>query len=251
MKRYPLFLLFLIFNVSFSFTVFSQVSDAKKIEIPAIDKGDVIIYHKGYSLSYKESHEQAEWVAYMLCKTRLNSVAKRSNRFIVDPKVKTGTAADSDYSKSGYDRGHLAPAADMGWSAITMNESFYYSNMSPQLPGFNRGIWKKLEEKLRNWAAIYDTLYIATGPILDKTFPTIGTNKVSIPEYYYKVIVDLKGKKGIGFIIPNKSSSLPLTKFAVSIDSVEAATSIDFFPKIENALENKIEQKICLPCWIW
>jgi hypothetical protein len=117
-----------------------------------------IISHTAYLLSYNEEHEQANWVAYMLTSSKLGSGLERSNRFLEDPLVASGTATNADYAKSGYDRGHLAPAADMSWSMQVMQESFYYSNMSPQLPGFNRGIWKKLEEKVRDWAAVRYTL---------------------------------------------------------------------------------------------
>jgi endonuclease G len=88
---------------------------------------------------------------------------KQIEKFLEDKLVKTGSAVTKDYAKSGYDRGHPARAADLGWSAQTMRESFYFSNMSPQLPAFNRGIWKKMEEKVRDWALTYDTIFIVTG----------------------------------------------------------------------------------------
>jgi endonuclease G len=94
------------------------------------------------------------------------TITKRKDNFRSDPKVKTGSAALSDYKGSGYDRGHLAPAADFKWSATAMSESFYMSNMSPQVPGFNRGIWKNIESTVRNWAVENDEIYIVTGPVL-------------------------------------------------------------------------------------
>ncbi|KHJ38017.1 nuclease [Pedobacter glucosidilyticus] len=228
-------------------------SKTPKLELPKLTKSDIIIQHSGFSLSYNELHEQANWVAYELTKEETVKVHSRTDKFLEDPKVKTRTANAKDYASSGYDRGHLAPAADMVWSATAMAESFYYSNMSPQNPSFNRGIWKKLEELVRTWAVENEALYIATGPVLNSGLPSIGTNKVSVPNYYYKVILDYKAPeiKGIGFILENKSSSQPLQSYAVSIDSVEKFTGIDFFVSLPDEEEAIIEKKICLACWSW
>lgn len=224
-----------------------------KLEIPETPVSDTIIYHTGFSLVYNEQHEQALWVAYELTKEETIKKFNRTDKFIPDPKVATKTATNQDYEASGYDRGHLAPAADMSWSQASMAESFYFSNMSPQTPSFNRGIWKKLEEQTRVWAIENAKIYIITGPVLSKDLPTIGPNKVSIPKYYYKVILDYTEPsiKGIGFIMPNESSSKPLQSFAVSIDSVEAVTGINFFPLLPNKQETVIEKTVCIPCWTW
>ena len=118
--------------------------------LPSQQSNGQIVHHANYTLQYNEEHEQASWVAYRLTSHHLqNPSTKRKDNFRSDPKVKTGSATLSDYKGSGYDRGHLAPAADFKWSSTAMSESFYMSNMSPQVPGFNRGIWKKLESKIR------------------------------------------------------------------------------------------------------
>ncbi|MFZ9657177.1 MAG: DNA/RNA non-specific endonuclease, partial [Crocinitomicaceae bacterium] len=161
-----------------------SVSDRHCLACPSLHPGEIILSHTAYSFSYNEEHEQANWVAYLLTKTHLGSGVERSDRFMEDPIVSTGTATNADYAKSGYDRGHLAPAADMSWSETVMQESFYYSNMSPQLPGFNRGIWKRLEEQVRTWAEFYDSIYVVTGPVLSPELPKIGPNQVSVPKYY-------------------------------------------------------------------
>ena len=131
----------------FVFVLFAFIANAQQthinIEIPAHPANEKLISHAGYTLSYNEKYEQANWVAYELTSAETNSLYNRTNQFLVDPKISTGSANNSDYAGSGYDRGHLAPAGDMGWSAQSMIESFYYSNMSPQVPSFNRGIWKK------------------------------------------------------------------------------------------------------------
>lgn len=223
------------------------------LEYPALLPNEKIISHSGYSFVYSEEHEQAKWIAYELTKEETNSLFERTDKFLTDPFVSTGTAENSDYADSGYDRGHLAPAADMGWSATAMKESFYFSNMSPQLPGFNRGVWKRLEELMRSWAIDYSAIYIVTGPVLTAGLPTIGGNRVSIPNYYYKVILDYTQPeiKAIGFILPNASSSSALNSFAVSIDEVENTTGIDFFPNLPDDQEVALEKEHCGSCWNW
>jgi endonuclease G len=237
-------------QIKWSDTIHTSV--IAKLEIPESNKSE-IISHVGYSFSYNETHEQANWVAYELTKLETVKLYNRTDKFLTDPLVKTSSANDNDYKGFGYDRGHLAPAADMGFSEITMKESFYYSNMSPQLPGFNRGIWKSLEEQVRSWANIYDTIYIVTGPILTEGLKTIGENEVSIPEYYYKVILDYSqpNVKGIAFVLPNASSKNELSSFAISIDSLEKLTNINFYPLLPDKHENLIESKLCITCWDW
>lgn len=212
-----------------------------------------VIRHRGYDLWYDEDAEQALWVAYQLTEKETIKLFSRTDRFIEDPSVKTGSAGDRDYKGSGYDRGHLAPAADMGWSQQTMEESFYYSNMSPQLPAFNRGIWKRLEEQVRSWAVSLDTIYVVTGPVLKGKMTYIGPEKVAVPNYYYKAILKLDGKdsKAIGFIMENKSGTGSLDKYTVSIDSLEKFTGLDFFVSLNDPLEAKIESKLCAACWDW
>jgi endonuclease G len=225
----------------------------KDLELPSLKKGEYLIRHSGYSLVYNEPYEQSAWVAYQLTEKETEKQYDRTDKFIPDPSVSTGSATDADYSGSGYDRGHLAPAADMGWSATTMAESFYFSNMSPQVPGFNRGIWKRLEEQVRSWAIEYDTIYVVTGPVLKGDMGSIGANKVAVPNYYYKVILDMHSKphQAIGFVMENASASGDLSNFAVSIDSVERFTGIDFFPSLEDAAETTLEKTVCTSCWTW
>ena len=223
-----------------------------KMEIPLLNSKDSNVYHTGYTVSYNQKFRQANWVAYQLTKAETSKLFNRENKFIPDPLIK-GTDNGIDYEKSGYDRGHLCPAADMGFSKITMAESFYYSNMSPQIPGFNRGIWKQLEVQTRNWAIEYDSLYIVVGPIFSDTMKVIGPHQVAVPNTYYKVILDNhKGKeKMIGFLMQNESSKNSLQSFVVTVDSIEVLTGIDFFPLLEDSLENKLESLVVVNTWNW
>ena len=217
--------------------------------LPTQHPGEQLIQHKYYSLSYHEAWEQPSWVAYELTPKTLQGTTKRTNNFRTDPAVKTGSATLSDYRKSGFDRGHLLPAGSMKCTSEAMSQTFYMSNMSPQRPYFNRGIWKKLEGKVRSWTRIHKKLYIVSGPIILTNHKTIGPNKVAVPQQYFKVILDLAKKQAIAFILPNKKSNLPLSHFAVSIDQVEKQTGIDFFPQLPNQLEKKLESKIQTTPW--
>ena len=241
----------LFFTVLFSTScLFGQTS--VQMEIPILKSKDSIVYHTGYSVSYNQKFRQANWVAYQLTKEETSKLFNRENKFVADPLIK-GSDNGIDYEKSGYDRGHLCPAADMGFSKITMQESFYYSNMSPQVPGFNRGIWKQLEEQTRNWAIEYDSLYIVVGPIFSDSMKVIGPHQVVVPNSYYKVVLDNhKGEeKMIGFVIRNEGSKNQLQSFVVSIDSVEVLTGIDFFPLLEDTLETKLESLVLVNSWKW
>lgn len=242
-----------IFFFSVSFLFAQQPQKINNLELPTITRRDAVVKHLGYTLSYNEKNEQANWVAYELTAGETFKTVNRSDDFRPDGDVRTGSATNADYKGMGYDRGHLAPAADMGWSATTMQESFFYSNMSPQVSGFNRGVWKRLEEQVRQWAVDNRAIYVVTGPLLPDNLPTIGANKVSVPRFYYKVILDYTSPelKGIGFILPNASSSLPLRSFVVTIDYVEKMTGIDFFPTLPDDQEQKIEKTICVDCWSW
>lgn len=200
--------------------------------LPADDRHQ-IVHHQYYSLGYDEDAEQAAWVAYSLTAESLYVPnVKRSNWFDADPLVKTRSAAHSDYTGSGYTRGHLAPAGDMAFNREAMTESFYMSNMSPQIAPFNAGVWKELEETVRDWAIKHKELYIVTGPILDGDEKTIGRKtKVAVPKAFYKAILDLKtpNLSGIAFVIPHRVCEEPLSDFATSIDNLESQLNLDLY----------------------
>ena len=215
-------------------------------------KCDTLIDRPGYALGYIEYHEQAAFVIYKLtAREALTKEAQRTNRFRRDPEIPTGSATTADYRRSGYDRGHLAPAADMAFSVQTMADSFFMSNMSPQKPAFNRGIWKRLEEQVRQIAIREKAIYVVTGPILPKKKTvTIGANQVTVPTHYYKVIFDLTPpRKMIGFILPNEGSDRPLEDFAVTVDVVEKATGLDFFSALPKAVQERLESTISVSAW--
>jgi endonuclease G len=226
---------------------------------PYAKNPDDIISHTGFSFLFNDAHKQSDWTVYMVCRDRLsNPVTKRKDNFRPDPAVKTGTATAADYRGSGFDRGHLVPVSDMLWSDAAMKESSFFSNISPHLPTFHQagGIWYKLEDLVKIWAMEYDTLYVVAGPALKQGIrESIGKNQISVAEYFNKVILNYTSERieGIGFIMPHETvkSGNPVWSYAVSIDSVQTFTGIDFFHKLPDIQEKYIETRLCESCWIW
>ena len=210
-----------------------------------------IVHHNYYSLSYNEDFEQAEWVAYELNENHLAYTNFKRPYFEKDSKVKTKSAHYRNYKNSGYNKGHLCPAGDRKFSKKAFNETFLMSNISPQIYDFNGGIWNRLEQKTRYWAKKHHKLYIVTGGILEPNLKTIGSENVAVPNYFYKIILDYQEPeiKAIAFLIPHKKSEKALYKYVTSIDEIEKLTGIDFFPKLEDSLENKLEKSTSYSNW--
>ena len=218
----------------------------------ALSDSEPLLKYKGFHLSYDEEYEQASWTAYILTRQKVEQgKANRTNNFRSDTNIVSGSASLSDYRNSGYDRGHLAPAGDMKWDRKAMSESFLLSNMSPQVPGFNRNIWKKLETKVRSWAVSNDSIYVVTGPVLSSVEKAIGPNHVGVPDYYFKVVLDISSPtyKGIAFLLPNKASGDNIFKYASSIDSLEHFLHYDFFPNQDPYSIEEIESTLDLSKW--
>lgn len=192
-------------------------------------------------------------MAYELTsKEAISKKSERSNKFVPDPMVKGATATNEDYTRSGYDRGHMAPAGDMKWSAKAMRESFYLSNICPQKPDLNRGIWKELEEQARLWAKENGSLLIVTGPVITDDMRRLGKNRVGIPKTFYKVICTITNGKpeGVGFLFDNKDyGKTPLKSMMLPIDSVEKITGIDFFPALPDSIEKQMEAYVNSGSW--
>lgn len=210
-----------------------------------------IVKHDYFTLSYKEKYEQAEWVAYEMKRNYVKSSNFQRPYFIEDPKVKTRSADWRNYKKSGYDKGHLCPAGDMEFEINAYNDTFFTSNISPQLHDFNSGVWNRLEQKVRYWATKYDGVYVVTAGVLNSNLKTIGKEKVAVPNYFYKILLGKSNGtyKMIAFLVPNAKSDKPLYDFVVSVDSIEKMTGIDFFPKLDDKTENTLEKSSDYKSW--
>lgn len=210
-----------------------------------------IIRHTGHTLSYNKDWRLANWVGYELTAQETDGEVERTDWFAPDPDVKGIKVQHADYTHSGFDRGHLAPAADMKWDKQAMTESFYMTNICPQVHALNAGVWNTLESRIRNWARRDSAVIVVCGPIVDENHSTIGKNRIAIPGKFYKVVAApyLNSPRGIAFIIPNEDTDAPLYTYAVSIDSVENLTGIDFLYNLPDTLENFIESNTDLQSW--
>jgi len=240
-------LLIVLVVVAMSCKKDNTIEPTLEVNFEPVSSGQ-IVRQAYYTLAYSEENEQASWVYYQLNSENINGTQSRTDDFRSDPAVSTGSASLSDYKGSGYDRGHLCPAADMTQNKTAMSESFFLSNMSPQTAGFNRGIWSVAENQVRKWALQYGELYVVTGPIFKNNIGTIGANEVTVPGYYYKIVFDGNDKM-IGLIVPHASSSKSLDEFVVTVDQIEQQTGIDFFEGLEDQLENNLEGKISTSGW--
>lgn len=222
---------------------------SSKLEIPTDpqNRPDIRMKRTGYTASYNKDYKTPNWVGWELTRKETTGQEERKNRFLPDPDVPAPRAEHDDYTNSGYDRGHMAPAADMKWSPKAMEESFYLSNICPQDQKLNRDDWSDLEESCRGWAKKYGTVYITCGPIYDRKRPRrIGKNKVAVPDRFFKVILIYNRKNPIamGFVFDNKAHHQPLRHYMVSVDDVEAITGYDFFAKLPDEVENRIEANV-------
>lgn len=216
--------------------------------LPSSTTGQIVA-HSYYTLSYNEKHEQPEWVAYQLDKKHLSRNEYKRPYFDIDAKVSSKAAHWRNYKSSGYDKGHLCPAGDRRFSKKAYNETFLTSNISPQKHDFNAGVWNRLEQKVRYWAKKYNGVYVITGGVLKNKNKTIGTEKVTVPEAFYKIVYDDDADKMIAFLIPHKDSNKPLYEFVTSVDRIESLTGIDFFPNLNNPKEKSLEANTSYKAW--
>ena len=224
-------------------------ADTSRMEIPVMpeEKQGQIIQHTGYTLSYDAKNKTPQWVAWELTNEETRGKEERTNDFQPDPQVIGTQVVTFDYSGSGYDRGHMAPAGDMKWSKQAMQESFYMTNICPQDHHLNTEDWTDLEMKSREWARRYGKVYIACGPIYKGIRNEyIGEHRVKVPDAFFKVILidDARKSYALGFLFENKAGERPLKEYLVSVDEIEKLTGMDFFSILPDEVENRLEAEI-------
>lgn len=208
---------------------------------PALSQ--VMVQYTGMTVSYNPDLHLPNWVAYELTADEADGSEPRYNTFRADPDV-PGCATPDDYRNTGFDRGHIAPAADMKWSPEAMRESFLMTNITPQDGRLNRGAWSKLEEKCRQRARRDSAVIIIAGPVLTDTIDMhIGATGVAVPRRFFKVILSPTATPpvAIGFIMPNSYVEGGMQQCAVSVDSVESVTGHDFFSALPDDIEAAVE----------
>lgn len=238
------------------FNTSASEQSVTNLELPELQSSqpEKVVRHVGYMVSFNTDWLIPNWVAYELTAKEVAGVEPRGNSFVPDPLIYQSPSTD-EYKNSGYDRGHMAPAADMKWSKQAMTESFYTSNICPQNKNLNKGDWKDLEEHVRSMATKYDHIYIACGPIVSAKPKTIGQytyiDRIAVPDAFFKVILRQKGDSwsAIGFMMPNQAGHKPLTKYAMSVDDIEIITDINFFVALPDSIEEIVESTYNLKDW--
>ncbi len=225
-----------------------------KMELPAVEVGDTLrlVQYEAFTLLYNLSRKTPDWVAWELTAAETEGEQPRASKFTVDYSLDFTQGDNDDYRNSGWDRGHMAPSADMKWSGTAMKECFYYTNACPQNHNLNNGVWKSLEETCRSLAKYYGKVWIATGPIYtDYAYGHIGPHRVAVPDAFYKVLLILHEGEyyGIGFICANKAGKKKLPEYSVTIDSVEAVTGLDFFCNLTPEQAERAEGAVQLEMW--
>jgi endonuclease G len=247
-KRLGLLALLLSFTVITHCTFHNDVV----LVLPAAQQNETIHCHTHYCFVFDTTHKQSKWLAYELRSNMIEGDAMRSSRFFLDTTVEGGTAKNEDYRGSGFDRGHLVPAGDMVFCDTAMRETFYYSNISPQTPAFNRGIWKRLESTVRDYAHNLEDIHVVTGPVLSEGLPSIGESSVSVPSYFYKTILVYNDtiKQGIAFLMPNaRGEHQSLYRYALTIRELEEITGINFYPKLPRRVSRRVELEVDTLFW--
>ena len=222
-----------------------------EVGLPRLTGGQCsqVIRHTGYTVSYNAETKLPNWVAWTLTPERFEEVVSRYDKFLPDPEVADPVTTD-DYRRSGYDRGHMCPAADNKWDEQAMRESFYMTNVCPQDHNLNRGDWKELEEACRDWTLAEGKLFVVAGPVLYRQeHKRIGNSRVVVPEAFYKVVFCPRTCKAIGFIYKNSSGNRKLAAYANSVDEVERIVGIDFFSGLPDNIEAVVEAACDLADW--
>ncbi len=211
-----------------------------------------ILRRVGYVVSYNPDNRIPNWVAWQLTESHTTGPYKRAGiGFQADSEAKGVQVTTFDYSRSGYDRGHMCPSGDNKWDKTAQEQSFLMTNICPQDHNLNVGDWNEMENQCRKWAKRYGQIYIVAGPILYRQkHKTIGTARVVVPEAFFKVVLCMVGTpKAIGFIYKNVGGNRPKDYYVNTIDEVERITGIDFFSALPDDIEKKVEAESNLRDW--
>lgn len=207
--------------------------------------------YTGFTVSFNKDNHTPNYVAWELLGSEVSSETQRSNNFWQDTEI-LGCPAHHDYSYSGYDRGHMCPAADQKWSVEAMNDCFVMANMCPQDHNLNAGAWQTLENKERQWAQRDSAIVIVAGPIYDENDnKRIGDMGVRVPGAFFKVILApyINKPRAIAFVYPNMAAPGNMKDYAMSVDDLEEITGFDFFPNLPDSIENKVEARFSFTDW--
>lgn len=226
-----------------------------QLEIPAQDPNYTVLRYSGFTVGYDSRNRLPAWVAYELTDSEvLADVAERNGKsFKVDRNAGVPQADDSDYRKSGWSRGHMAPAADFKWSEQAMTETFLFTNCCPQLDKMNGGSWSKLESRVREWAKEFGSVYVVTGPIIgEHENGYIGLNHIPVPDAFYKAVLTADvsgGYQAVAFVMHNIGTSQPYPDCTMTVDELEQLLDMDLFQALPDKQENEAESHVDRLFW--
>lgn len=229
---------------------YTEAAALLQVAVPG-DTPEQIKHYTGFTVSFNAESHIPNYVAWELTADKARGRLPRKSDFRADPDI-VGCATLNDYRRSGYDRGHMAPAADMKWSAEAMSDCHYLSNIAPQAQPLNTGAWATLEENCRSWASRDSAIYVVCGPVLsDMAMRHIGKSRVAVPQRYFKVVIApyANPPRGIGFVMPNKRVAGGVQATVTTIDRVEAITGYDFFSALPDDIEAAVESQSNYPLW--
>lgn len=214
------------------------------------DGGNVVKRYEGFTVCFNHRNMTPDWVGWELLRSEVNGGESRSDKFWKDWEL-DGCASPDDYRNSGYDKGHLCPAADQKWSAAAMSDCFVMANMAPQEHALNAGAWKTLEEKERLWAERDSAIVIVAGPIYAKNDRKKIGSGVRVPSAFFKVLLApyIEEPRAIGFVYPNMRAPGNMADYSMSVDKVEELTGLDFFSNLPDDLENRLESHASFNDW--
>lgn len=210
------------------------------LEIPAYDVAEDIVVHLGYTASYNHTTLCPDWVAWELTDEETRGEYEQQRQFSRDPDVEFPKASREDYSNSGWDKGHMAPHADMKWNRQALSESDYFTNICPQNKEMNAQAWRKIEELTRRLARRYGAVYVVCGPVYDSAEPQhIGPACVYVPDRFYKALAvnTETGFRTVAFLVENNRQNGSPRSYAVTVDSVEAVVGRNLFPQVPEEAE--------------
>lgn len=209
-------------------------------ELPEWQPDEDIVRHLGYTASYNHLTLTPDWVAWQLTSAEAAGQLDGQYSFSRDPNVRQPKASREDYSNSGWDKGHMAPRADMKWSHQALEESYYFTNICPQEHTMNAGAWRKVEQLTRRMAGRYDTVYVVCGPLYrGDEHTTIGDAGVCVPEAFFKALAvrQQDGWHTVGFIMENNPQEKSPRHYATTVDEVEAMVGRNLFPLLPEEAE--------------
>ncbi len=207
----------------------------------------------GYTVAYDEEKRNPAWVAYSLFKPQTTDSGRRPDKFLVDMDTRIRVQPQA-YTNTGYDRGHMAPNYGIAvcYGPKAQEQTFLMSNIAPQRPKLNKGIWKDVEmREISRYAERFEKIWIITGPVYSK-IAISNFNEIAVPEAFFKIVIDQteNGYRALGFIIPQDASeTTPLSNYLVSIREIEERTGLNFFPKWKPENQKKMESAPATRIW--